>query len=250
MMLINQYQKLKRIMIMKMKKITLTITVLIALFGILSFSAIDSVSAFNDPVINVANEQESTSEELNQSEIDALLFMREEEKLARDVYLTLYEKWNLVIFNNIARSEQQHMDAVKVLLDQYNLEDPMLGEIGEFENQVLQDLYDELILTGSKSVQDALKVGGAIEEIDILDLKESLADATNTDVIRVFESLLRGSNNHLRAFVNNYNRQAGETYQPQYMSQVEFDEITNQSSGTGNGRFQSTLTSGRRGGRR
>lgn len=126
----------------------------------------------------------------------------------------------------------------------------MLGEIGEFENQVLQDLYDELILTGSKSVQDALKVGGAIEEIDILDLKESLADATNTDVIRVFESLLRGSNNHLRAFVNNYNRQAGETYQPQYMSQVEFDEITNQSSGTGNGRFQSTLTSGRRGGRR
>lgn len=235
---------------MKMKKITLTITVLIALFGILSFSAIDSVSAFNDPVINVANEQESTSEELNQSEIDALLFMREEEKLARDVYLTLYEKWNLVIFNNIARSEQQHMDAVKVLLDQYNLEDPMLGEIGEFENQVLQDLYDELILTGSKSVQDALKVGGAIEEIDILDLKESLADATNTDVIRVFESLLRGSNNHLRAFVNNYNRQAGETYQPQYMPQVEFDEITNQSSGTGNGRFQSTLTSGRRGGRR
>lgn len=233
-----------------MKKITITITVLIALFGILSFSAIDSVSAFNDPVINVANEQESTSEELNQSEIDALLFMREEEKLARDVYLTLYEKWNLAIFNNIARSEQQHMDAVKVLLDQYNLEDPMLGEIGEFENQVLQDLYDELILTGSKSVQDALKVGGAIEEIDILDLKESLADATNTDVIRVFESLLRGSNNHLRAFVNNYNRQAGETYQPQYMSQVEFDEITNQSSGTGNGRFQSTLTSGRRGGRR
>lgn len=248
MMLINQYQKLKRIM--KMKKITITITVLIALFGILSFSAIDSVSAFNDPVINVANEQESTSEELNQSEIDALLFMREEEKLARDVYLTLYEKWNLVIFNNIARSEQQHMNAVKVLLDQYNLEDPMLGEIGEFENQVLQDLYDELILTGSKSVQDALKVGGAIEEIDILDLKESLADATNTDVIRVFESLLRGSNNHLRAFVNNYNRQAGETYQPQYMSQVEFDEITNQSSGTGNGRFQSTLTNGRRGGRR
>ena len=233
-----------------MKKITITITVLIAMLGILSFSAIDSVSAFNDPVINVANEQESTSEELNQSEIDALLFMREEEKLARDVYLTLYEKWNLVIFNNIARSEQQHMDAVKVLLDQYNLEDPMLGEIGEFENQVLQDLYDELILTGSKSVQDALKVGGAIEEIDILDLKESLADATNTDVIRVFESLLRGSNNHLRAFVNNYNRQAGETYQPQYMSQVEFDEITNQSSGTGNGRFQSTLTSGRRGGRR
>lgn len=233
-----------------MKKLTLTITVLIALFGILGFSAIDSVSAFNDQLPIGISEPEVLSDELNQNEIDALLFMREEEKLARDVYLTLYEEWNLAIFNNIARSEQQHMDAVKVLLDRYDLEDPMLGEIGDFENQTLQELYDELVITGSKSIQDALLVGGAIEEIDILDLKEGLTESTNPDVIRVFESLLRGSYNHLNAFVNNYNRQTGETYQPQYMTQADFDEINSLSNGNGNGRFQSTSNQGRRGGRR
>jgi len=233
-----------------MKKITLTFTVLIAMIGIMSFSAIDSVSAFNDQLPAVLNEQQTEGDQLNLSEIDALLFMREEEKLARDVYLTLYEKWNLAIFNNIAKSEQQHMDAVKILLDRYNLEDPMLGEIGEFENQKLQELYDELVTTGSESVQDALLIGGAIEEIDILDLKDGLTESTNPDVIRVFESLLRGSYNHLKAFVNNYNRQTGETYQPQYMTQADFDEINGQSIGNGNGRFQSTFNQGRRGGRR
>jgi hypothetical protein len=235
-----------------MKKITLTITVLIAIFGILGFSAIDSVSAFNDQLPIGINEPEVLSDELNQNEIDALLFMREEEKLARDVYLTLFEEWNLAIFKNISRSEQQHMDAVKVLLDRYGLEDPMLGEIGDFENQTLQGLYDELVKSGSESVQEALLVGGAIEEIDILDLQESLTEATNPDVIRVFESLLRGSYNHLKAFVNNYNRQTGEIYQPQYMTQADFDEIISQGNGSsnGNGRFQSTFNQGRRGGRR
>lgn len=233
-----------------MKKITLKVTVLIAMIGIMSFSAIDSVNAFNDQLPAVLNEQQTEGDQLNQSEIDALLFMREEEKLARDVYLTLYEKWNLAIFNNIARSEQQHLDAVKVLLDRYNLEDPMLGEIGAFENQTLQELYDELITTGSESVKDALLVGGAIEEIDILDLKDGLTESTNPDVIRVFESLLRGSYNHLKAFVNNYNRQTGETYQPQYMTQADFDEMNGQSIGNGNGRFQSTFNQGRREGRR
>lgn len=233
-----------------MKNITTTITVLIAIIGIMGFSAIDSVSAFNDQSPTVLTEPQTEGDELNQSEIDALLYMREEEKLAHDVYLTLYEKWNLAIFNNIARSEQKHMDAVKILLDRYNLEDPMLGEIGYFENQTLQALYDELVLTGSESVQNALSVGGAIEEIDILDLKEGLSESTNPDVIRVFESLLRGSNNHLQAFVNNYNRQTGDTYQPQYMTQADFDEIISQSKGNVNGRFQSTINQGRRGGRR
>lgn len=32
-------------------------------------------------------------EELNQTEIDGIMLMREEEKLAHDVYLTLHNKW-------------------------------------------------------------------------------------------------------------------------------------------------------------
>jgi len=233
-----------------MKKTILTITILTAMLGIFGFNTLESVYAFNEQSAVAQEVQETISTELTQEEIDALLFMREEEKLARDVYLTLYEKWDLVLFNNIARSEQRHMDAVKTLIDRYGLVDPMLGEVGEFTNQDLQSLFDDLIIKGSQSISDALLVGGAIEEIDILDLQESLKETSNADVTRVFESLLRGSYSHLKAFVNNYNRQTGETYKPQYMTQIAFDEIIDQSNANGNGRFQSNTTMGRRGGRR
>jgi hypothetical protein len=233
-----------------MKKTILSITILIAMLGILGFNTLESVHAFDEQTVMALTDQENSSTELTQDEIDALLFMREEEKLARDVYLTLYEKWDLVLFNNIARSEQKHMDAVKTIIDRYGLEDPMLAEVGEFTNQDLQSLYDDLIIKGSQSISDALLVGGAIEEIDILDLQESLKDTSNVDVARVFESLLRGSYNHLKAFVNTFNRQTTETYKPQYMTQNAFDEIVGQSNANGNGRFQNTTTMGRRGGRR
>lgn len=233
-----------------MKKTILSITILIAMLGILGFKPLESVYAFDEQTGITFEGQETTSTELTQDEIDALLFMREEEKLARDVYLTLYEKWDLILFNNIARSEQRHMDAVKTLIDRYGLEDPILGEVGEFTNQDLQSLYDDLVIKGSQSISDALLVGGAIEEIDILDLQEGLKERTNPDVTRVFESLLRGSYSHLKAFVNTFNRQPGETYEPQYMTQNAFDEIVDQSNANGNGRFQSTTTMGRRGGRR
>ena len=77
--------------------------------------------------------------ELTDYEIEALLFMREEEKLARDVYLAMYEVWGTPIFSNIAGSEQAHMDAVAYLLEAYGLEDPVAGNPnGIFENDELQ----------------------------------------------------------------------------------------------------------------
>lgn len=72
---------------------------------------------------------------LNASEVDSVLFMVEEEKLARDVYLTLYDKWGLITFSNIARSEQRHVDAVKYIIEKYGLEDPTIDEIGVFKNE-------------------------------------------------------------------------------------------------------------------
>ena len=130
--------------------------------------------------------------------------MREEEKLAHDVYVTLYEQWGLRVFGNISRSEQQHTEAVAYLLDRYDISDPAAGnDFGEFTDADLQALYDQLVAQGSKSVADALKVGAAIEEIDILDLQERLAETDNAAIERVYNSLLAGSENHLRAFVGN-----------------------------------------------
>jgi len=172
--------------------------------------------------------------DLSTVEIDDLTFMREEEKLAHDVYLSLYNEWGLPIFKNIAASEQRHTDSIKTLLDRYGLADPITGnDAGEFSNPDLQALYDQLIVEGTNSVDDALRVGAAIEEIDILDLLEALYHTDKADIIRVYENLLSGSENHLRAFVSTLERQSGEIYVPQYLSQEAFDTIISASSGNG-----------------
>jgi hypothetical protein len=164
--------------------------------------------------------------DLTQTEAEGLIFMREEEKLARDVYLTLYDQWNTPIFQNIARSEQTHTDAIKTLLDTYGLVDPMVNdEIGVFINPDLQALYDQLVAQGSLSLSDAFKVGAAIEEIDILDLEKYIAQTDHADIQLVYENLMKGSRNHLRSFVSTLQRQTGETYLPQYLSQDVYDAI-------------------------
>ena len=112
---------------------------------------------------------------LTQAEFDSLVYMREEEKLARDVYLALYDIWGLPLFQNIANSEQTHTDSVENLLISFNIPDPADDSpMGVFVNEDLQSLYDELTILGGQSLADALKVGAAIEEIDILDLEAAL----------------------------------------------------------------------------
>lgn len=163
------------------------------------------------------------SGELTRAEVDGLLFMIEEEKLAGDVYSALDEKWDMRVFENIGRAELTHQAAVKRLLDRYSLPDPRMGE-GEFANETLQDLYNDLLAQGSVSVGDALMAGAAIEEIDILDLEEYMAQTDKEDILLVYANLLRGSENHLRAFVNNLERQRIE-YAPQYLSEEEYRRI-------------------------
>ncbi|RMH36674.1 MAG: DUF2202 domain-containing protein [Gammaproteobacteria bacterium] len=178
---------------------------------------------------------------LSEVESEGILYMREEEKLARDVYLTLYKRWELPVFQNIANSEQTHMDAVLSLIERYGLDDPAAGnDVGAFTNPDLQALYDQLIDQSSASLADALRVGGAIEEIDILDLEERLGQTDKADIQLVYESLMKGSRNHLRAFVSTLEQQTGESYQPQYLSQDVYDAIINRAierggNGRGNG---------------
>jgi hypothetical protein len=180
---------------------------------------------------------------ITDEEADSLIFMREEEKLARDVYLTLYDVWGTAVFNDIASSEQIHMDAILTLIDQYGLVDPAAGNaVGVFINPYLQALYNQLIATGNQSLVNALTVGATIEEIDIIDLDEYIAATTNQAIIEVYTSLLAGSENHLRAFVPLLEQLTGETYIPQYLSQAQYDAIMSadgsgqQGGGNGNGK--------------
>lgn len=188
----------------------------------------------------------SETGELDEADKEALIFMREEEKLARDVYLAMYDLWGIPIFQNISSSEQSHTEAVKTLLDGYNVPDPAQDEVGVFTNPELQGLYDELIVQGSQSLAEALRVGAAIEEIDILDLEERLAQTDNADIQHVFNNLLQGSFNHLRAFTSTLMTQTGETYQPQFMSMDAYQAIIGESGMVGG---QGRGARGGRGGR-
>jgi len=146
--------------------------------------------------------------ELTDTQKEGLVFMIEEEKMARDVYTHLYNTHELRIFANIARAEQQHMDALQALLDRYELEAPLtLGEVGVFENDELQALYDELTVKGDLSLVDALGVGVAIEEVDIADLEDMLNAGVPEDFTMIYENLLKGSYNHLNAFNRQLARQ-------------------------------------------
>jgi hypothetical protein len=133
-----------------------------------------------------------------------ILLMREEEKLARDVYLTLGEKWNVPVFKNIAQAEARHMSVMKMLVERYGLQDPVTDDtVGSFTGPEFTKLYGELVASGSESLAAAYGVGVKIEELDIKDLKDSLATVQSTDVRRVYQNLLRASENHLRAFSAN-----------------------------------------------
>ncbi len=167
----------------------------------------------------------TSSSELTQAEIDSLYFMREEEKLARDVYMALDQYGNP--FANIQNSEQSHMDAILALLQSYGLDDPAEGmAVGEFTDPALQTLHDALVAKGLPSQIAALGVGCEIEELDMRDIEAAKDHIDNADILTTYDSLLKGSRNHLRAY---YARlvQVGGSYTPQYITQAEFDAVVN-----------------------
>ncbi|MBN1921912.1 MAG: DUF2202 domain-containing protein [Anaerolineae bacterium] len=176
--------------------------------------------------------------ELSDAETAGLLLMREEEKLAQDVYLALYDLWGQPVFQNIASSEATHTAAVLTLLERYGIADPVGDNAaGVFTDPELQALYDDLVAQGSESLIAALRVGAAVEEIDILDLEELSAQTDKADILTVYANLTKGSRNHLRAFVRTLEQRGGESYVPQYMNQEDFDAIIAsgvESGGVGN----------------
>ncbi|MFZ6053079.1 DUF2202 domain-containing protein [Halocola ammonii] len=175
----------------------------------------------NDEVVNVQQNTPTTT--LTQSEEDMLLFMLEEEKLARDTYIYFDNYWGLNQFANIKNSEQNHMELVAALLTSYGVDYEILPE-GEFSNPNLQSLYDDFIIIGEESEVAALTVGATIEDLDIFDLRQSIESTNKADLIQVLEQLLCGSGNHMQGFTQGLTN-FGSSYTPQYLTQEEYQEI-------------------------
>ena len=168
-----------------------------------------------------------SSTSLNIEEAKTLVFMTEEEKVARDVYRTLYREWNIQVFSNISNAEQRHLNQLLSTLGQYQITNPVTnGTIGVFSNPELKQLYTELLAKGKKSTLDALMVGAYIEELDIKDLQEAIEESTHADIKQTYENLMRGSRNHLRAFVRQISNK-GSAYNAQVLPQAEVNQIVN-----------------------
>lgn len=161
--------------------------------------------------------------DLTEADTDALLFMLEEEKLARDTYKFLNDLWNINQLSNIGNSEQSHMDAIINLLDANMIEYSILPD-GEFFDSELQALFDQFAIEGSLSTENALQIGATIEDLDIVDLQEYIEATSNSALKDVFSSLQCGSRNHLRSFISSIEN-TGNSYTPQFLTQEEYNLI-------------------------
>jgi hypothetical protein len=162
---------------------------------------------------------------LDATEAAGLSYMRQEEKLAHDVYAKLHAKWGLRIFGNISQSEEWHTGMIKLLLDRYELPDPAANDpIGIFRNEALQILYNDLMKQGESSLKAALKVGATVEDLDIRELEKAAAITDNEDLKLVYGNLQRASENHMQAFVGQLEA-AGENYTAQYISPATLSGI-------------------------
>lgn len=138
---------------------------------------------------------------LSPTEIQDILFMREEEQLAHDLYTKWAGLYPFPIFGNIASSETTHIQAVQLLMNRYGLSESLVGNASVgFRNSTIQSLYDRYDLLGNSSVEGAHSSGLGIEIRDITDLDAALQHTSRSDIQQVWTSLRQGSYNHKAAF--------------------------------------------------
>jgi hypothetical protein len=176
---------------------------------------------------------------MSASEIAGLQYMREEEKLAHDLYAAFYEIWGIPIFSRIAASETTHTETVLHLLDRFGIEDPAHANApGVFLDPSLQSLYDTLLAQAARSLDDALRAGALIEEVDIQDLVDRMAQTDESEIQRAYASLMVGSENHLSAFAQQVESRTGQPYVAQVLEASQLQQFLVSSPGRGgNGRF-------------
>ena len=178
---------------------------------------------------NGSNDEKLTP--LTEVEKNDLLFLREEEKLARDIYIYAYNKYQNTVFNSISQSEQKHMDNVLSILNQYSISDPASTQLGVFNNAALQSLYNQLKSQVDISAPESLKVGATIEELDINDIDDFIANTSNSKVLNMYDKLNCGSKNHIRSFTDQL-KAVGITFVPQFITLEEYNTILNSPSGS------------------
>ncbi|MEZ9628921.1 DUF2202 domain-containing protein [Vibrio breoganii] len=213
-------------------------------------ASVDAAQHMKTVVSDFADIDSASSKSVDNNERLHLVFMREEEKLARDVYTRLGMQYkHLAIFGKVSKAEERHTYSVSNKLQHYGISDPVQSDnVGTFNGEefgwYFDEKYQSLIDKGSNSELDALYVGAYIEELDMLDIRQcpkviietidSIQDTSdcgqvytdNVDLQRLYQSLIEGSESHLRAYVQNIEMYIGEgNYEAQVLKQKDIDTI-------------------------
>ena len=163
----------------------------------------------------LAREQATTA--LSSAEVATLIYLREEGKLARDIFVSMYRNWGSETFSNSAFSKQIHMDAMKEMLDAYKLPDPIQSHAGVFINPDLKARYDQLLTSGLRSYIDSLYVGATIEENNSLTIRGAIKESTHTDLTKSYRALLDESKKNLDVYIKLL-ASKGVGYTPRFVS--------------------------------
>lgn len=170
----------------------------------------------------------SQIDQLSITEVDDLNFLYEEERLAYDIYTELSDKWELSIFENIAKSENMHFQHLLVIYEKYGLRVPKSAN-GFYNYPELNLMYDRFFEGGMMTLESSLRLAGNFEEYDIADIERFLKHTQNVDLILVYNSLLEGSKNHLRAIHRNLKKH-GFDYESVFLEEEKFQQILKEMS--------------------
>ena len=161
--------------------------------------------------------------DLTADEIEFIYAVREDEKVARDLYFSFFGTFGLKPFENIGKAEDNHIKATEKLFDYYEIDYPALSENGKFENAIRQKLFDSLLLKGTPELE-AFKVMAMLEESNIVEYGEVLKTIANPNIKIVIENLARASANHFKAAIRQITALGG-TYTPAIMTQEQYEAV-------------------------
>jgi len=152
--------------------------------------------------------------------------IKQAEKLLVDFHDVMSEKWSNPSFLQLYKSEKTHYNAASLLLNKYELTDPVQGlTSGEFSRPEMTKYYHDLVNQGSLSLDETYRMTGEIHETNITIIKNQLTNITNnTDTRLFYKNLLAAKKNHFRIVVQSLEK-SGIQYIPQVMSQDEYQKI-------------------------
>ncbi len=132
--------------------------------------------------------------------VGALQYLVQEEKLMRDVFRNLFERYDIYAFKKAADVADEHYDKLMKLLADHGIHIDVPDTKGVYTSAIFEKLYVDAIEAGSKSLADAMRVGRELESINIMDLKHRDVYKADKCIRDVLDSFIADADKRFRTF--------------------------------------------------